>query len=71
MKQLIILSILLTVGIVYAQKSTQFGFYVGYAGDPSTKVVIMDRLVHEAKYKIIRKELYSQDIVSKYLAVIV
>lgn len=71
MKKLIILSILLTVGIVYAQKSTQFGFYVGYAGDPTTKVVIMDRLVQEAKYKIIRKELFSQDIVSKYLAVIV
>jgi hypothetical protein len=71
MKKLILLSILFSTGIVFAQKSSQFGFYVGYSGVPTTNVVMMDRLIHEAKYKIIRKELYSQVIVSKYLAVIV
>jgi hypothetical protein len=71
MKKLIFLSLLFIAGIAYAQKSSKFGFYVGYNGVPTRNVVMMDRLIHEAKYKIIRKELYSQDIVSKYLAVIV
>ena len=70
MKKLLILLLILTSSVIFAQRKW-VGFYCGYAGNPSAQVVMMDSLVKKSEFMKIRKKLFDTDNATKCLAVIV